>query len=507
MLRVLAVDLGASAARVSAVDLDATPPAIEQLHRYEHAPVRDDSGSLRWDWRRLVREVARGLETGIARGPIASIGVDTWGVDYGLLDADGRLLSSPYCYRDGRTAAWKRVAERLGVSRLYRQTGIRPMAMNTLFQLAAHDPAELTRARRVLMLPDLLVHTLTGEYHAERTSAGTSGLVDLATGSWSPSIQSDIGVDRALFPAIADATTRAGAWRGVPMHLVAGHDTASAVVALPRSTLERRVFISSGTWMLVGAERDGPDTSDAALAAGFSNEPGAFSGVRFLKNVMGLWMLEECRREWPDEPLTELLAKAGDLPPRGPTVDATDERFLAPDDMAAEVRAAAALPTTASRAQVVRCVLDSLATAAASAVDELARSLGGVIAEVAIVGGGTRNVLLNRLIEGGGPGAGAHRFPRGHDARQCIGPGHRARAVRGRRGRADGVGTGKLGARYGSVWLRPRTRAYAGSRSRSASSPRYTTLPPTMVASARTSSIAIGSLMRKTSPESRTKSA
>ena len=191
------------------------------------------------------------------------------------------------------------------------------------------------------MLPELLVHALTGATMGERTSAGTTALVDIATGDWSPICSRTIGVDPAIMPKISPATTYAGTWRGIPVHLVGGHDTASAVAALP-SPAPNAAFISSGTWMLVGAERDAPDTSDAAMRANFSNEPGVFGNVRFLKNVMGLWMLEQCRARWDNPPLDDLLAAAAALPAGGPTVDATDARFLAPTDMEAEVRAAAA---------------------------------------------------------------------------------------------------------------------------------------------------------------------
>lgn len=398
MLRVLAVDLGASSARVAAVDLDAPLLRPQVVHRYQHAPVRHDDGSLRWDWQRLVDEVIRGLETGLTEGPVASIGVDTWGVDYGLIGADGHLLSPPYSYRDERTAGWTDVVARIGAERLYRVTGIQLMQLNTIFQLAAHDRAELSRAKHLLMLPELVLHALTGANTGERTSAGTSALVDVKTGDWSRDLLDAIGVDPAIMPAIAAAGTRVGAWRGVPVHLVGGHDTASAVVALPGRPLPGRAFVSSGTWMLVGAERPEPDVSEAARLANFSNEPAALGGVRLLKNVTGLWMLEECRAQWGDPPLEDLLSAASAVSAGGPTVDAMDARFLAPEDMETEVRAAANLPASARRDAVVRCILDSLAAAAARVVDELSVFVGQSISRVHILGGGSRNWLLNRLI-------------------------------------------------------------------------------------------------------------
>jgi len=398
MLRVLAVDLGASSGRVAAVDLDARPVSIDIVHRFTHEPVRHPDSSLRWDWQRLVREVTHGLEAGLAGGPVASIGIDTWGIDYGLLDADGALLSPPYCYRDARTGGWQQTLGRIGGERLYRTTGIQLMPINTLFQLAAHDRQELTRARRLLMLPELLVYELTGASMGERTSAGSTSLVDVTTGTWSAELLEFAGVDPAIMPPISPATAYAGAWRRIPVHLVGGHDTASAVAALP-SPLPNAAFVSSGTWMLVGAERAAPDTSEAAMRTNFSNEPGVLGNVRFLKNVMGSWMLEQCRGQWGDPDLDTLLQAAAALPSGGPTVDAADGRFLAPPDMEAEVRAAGRLPASSGQEAVVRCVLDSLALAAAGVVGALASFLPGPVSEICVVGGGARNRLLNRLIE------------------------------------------------------------------------------------------------------------
>ncbi len=398
MTLVLAVDFGASSIRVAAVDLDARPPSIEIVHRYAHGPVAAPDGSLRWDWQRLIAETVSGLERGLARGPVASIGIDTWGVDYGLIDAAGRLVSLPYSYRDARTASWMTVADRFGRERLYRTTGIQLMGINTIFQLAAHDRAERDAAARLVMLPELLLHALTGAVTGERTSAGTSGLVDLTTGTWSAALIDELGLDASLFPPLGAAGTRIGTWRGVPVHLVGGHDTASAVIALPGPPQPGAAFISSGTWMIVGAERPQADVSDAARLANFSNEPGALGGVRFLKNVMGMWMLEQCRAAWADPPLADLLAAAARAT-TGPLVDPSDHRFLAPADMEEEVRTAAKLPAAAGRDRVVRCIVDSLAAAAATVIGELGTFLGSSVSEIHIVGGGSRNSLLNRLIE------------------------------------------------------------------------------------------------------------
>lgn len=396
---VAAVDLGASSGRVVVVDLASF--GMRVVHRFANAPAPDAGGSLRWDWARILAEVERGLDRAIGLVPVASIGVDTWGVDYGLLDARGGLVAAPYSYRDARTAGWRVLIDRLGAGRVYTTTGVQLMAINTLCQLAVHDRDELARAKTLLMLPELLVHHLTGTVSAEVTSAGTTQLVDVATGDWSVELLEAIGVEPGVAPPIVRAPRAAGAWRGVPVHLVGGHDTASAVAALPDPS-PGVAFVSSGTWSLVGAEREAVDTSEDARAANFSNEPGVCGGWRFLKNVMGLWMLDECRRLWSatrDEDLSALLAAAAGVARGGPVVDARDERFLAPPDMEAEVRAAALLSPSAGREHVVRCILDSLALAVAEVVDELEHFLGSRPPTVHVIGGGSRNAFLNRLIE------------------------------------------------------------------------------------------------------------
>lgn len=396
-MRVLAVDLGATSIRVVAVDLALCPPEVEVLHRFGHLPVRHQDHSLRWDWERVIAEVVIGLEKGLARGPVNSIGVDAWGVDYGLVDEAGELIAAPFSYRSNRTASWADFAERIGHRRLFEMTGIQRMAINTLFQLEAHDRHELERANRLLMLPELVVHALTGAVTAERTSAGTTSLVDICTGGWSAELIAAVGIDSSLFSPIEPPGTAVGEWHGVPVHLVGGHDTASAIAAAPIDPTTSTAFISSGTWLLVGVEASEPNLSEAAFAHNFSNEPAVEGGVRLLKNVMGLWMLEQCRMGWTGT-LAEILAAAAALPAGGSTVDATHDRFLAPSSMEAEVRAAANLDDDSGPDIVARCVLDSLALATASVVDELNAMSGGEIEEIVVVGGGAQNSLLNELI-------------------------------------------------------------------------------------------------------------
>ena len=395
-VRVLAVDLGATSVRVVAVDLGAPEPDAQVLHRWRHQPVRHQDGSLRWDWHGILREVERGLELGLAAGPVASIGVDGWGVDYGLLDGRGALLSPPYCYRDDRTADWRTTAGRIGAEHLYAVTGIQLLALNTIFQLAAHDRSELSRAARLLLLPDLVVRMLTGFEGTERSNASTTALLDARTGAWSAELLEAVDLDPALLPPIVPAGLAVGSWRGVGVHTVGSHDTASAFVAVPGVPGSGSVVVSSGTWVLVGAERPAADTSEKARSANFSNEAGALGGVRFLKNVTGFWLLEQCRAAWGNPTIEELVAAAAGAPATR-VVDPADARFLAPADMEAEIRAAAGLGTAASRAEVVRCILESIASATARVADELVAVTGTPVSELLVVGGAARIRLVNEL--------------------------------------------------------------------------------------------------------------
>lgn len=398
-LRVLAVDLGATSVRVAAVELGARRPEVEVIHRWHHGPIRHDDGSLRWEWPRIVAEIEQGLALGIRSSPVASIGIDGWAVDYGLIDQRGRLLSLPYSYRDHRTRQWQATADKIGRHRLYATTGVQMLPINTIFQVAAHDPAELARAARLLLLPDLLLRDLTGFEGAEWSNASTTALADARTGNWSTELLEMVGLSPSLLPPVVAAGRRAGTWGDVPVHVVGSHDTASAFIAMPGVPRPATAFISSGTWVLVGTEQPEVDTSEAARTANFSNEGGALGGVRFLKNVMGLWMLEQCRASWGNPPIEDLLQAAAEAPP-GPLVEATAERFLAPPDMEAEIRAAAGLPESASRAEVVRCILESIAVAVAKVIEELATITGQPVEELFIVGGGARIRLLNELLAG-----------------------------------------------------------------------------------------------------------
>jgi rhamnulokinase len=393
---VIAVDFGASSMRICRVALGEDPPRVDVVHRVAHAPQRDPAGVMRWQWHRLLTELSVGLERALADGPVASIGIDTWGVDYGLLDARGELLEPPISYRDPRTRGYRAVVERIGTRRLYELTGIQPLPLNTIFQLAAHDRAQLARAAHVVMLPELVVAHLTGEVVAEATSAGTTGLLDLTTGDWSSELCDAIALPRARLPGICPAGTPVGSWRSVPVHLVGGHDTASAVLGGARPD---EAFVSAGTWLLVGREQSLPDTSADAQVAGFTNEQGALGGIRLLRNVAGWWLVEECRRTWADTDFDRLLADAAAAPTTRVHVDVTDERFLAPADMSHELRDAAGLDATASRATIVRTAIDSMAATTAKVVQSLPTGDGHELCGIRVFGGGSRSSLYRDALQ------------------------------------------------------------------------------------------------------------
>ncbi|MBX3314206.1 MAG: rhamnulokinase [Actinobacteria bacterium] len=391
----VAVDLGASGGRVVAatVAADGSIP-LHEVHRFTNGPVRRD-GHLRWDLSRLVDEVRAGL----AMVPDAtSIGIDTWAVDYGLIDEQGRLLGEPIAYRDDRTdAVQDEVHALVDPAELFGINGLQHLPFTTLYQLVAEThEAHWSEVARAVLLPDLIAHALTGELRTEVTNASTTGLLDVRTGAWSTDLFQRLGLPPDLFPPLDEpGDLRGHTPDGTPVRTVGSHDTASAVVAVPATT-DRFAYISSGTWSLVGMELSGPVLSEVARDAGFTNELGVDGRTRFLRNVGGLWLLQESLRHWRRDDLGALLAGAAALPPGGPTIDVDDPAFIAPDDMPDRIAAAAGAGPL-DEAGTVRCVLDSLALGYARTI-AAAEAVTGIDVEVVhVVGGGSRNDLLCRL--------------------------------------------------------------------------------------------------------------
>jgi rhamnulokinase len=386
-----AVDIGASGGRVMRGTVDADGPIrLEAVHRFANG-VAERDGHLRWDIRNLHTEVLVGL----ARIPDAtSIGIDTWAVDYGLLDDDGTLLADPVAYRDDRTApVIGAVHDRVPPEELYATNGLQFLPFNTLYQLAADDLVD--RAAHAVLLPDLLAHWLTGELRTELTNASTTGLLDVRTQQWSGDLLDRLGLPHDLLPPIeAPGEVRGATANGTPVVTVGSHDTASAVVGVPATT-DRFAYIASGTWSLVGLELAAPVLTEDARTADFTNEVGVDGRTRFLRNVGGLWLLQECLREWHRGDLDELLVVAGELPPGGPIIDVDHPAFIAPGGMQARIVAHAGRPL--DQPATVRCILDSLAAGYARTLAQAAALAGRTIDVVHVVGGGSQNRLLCQL--------------------------------------------------------------------------------------------------------------
>jgi rhamnulokinase len=410
---VAAVDLGASSGRVMAGRVGPGELGLRELHRFGNVPVRL-LGTLHWDILSLLAGVLAGLRA--TGGGIASLGIDAWGVDYGLLDADGALLGNPVHYRDSRTqGVTGRLLSRVPAVDLYAVTGIQQLPINTSCQLtAAAGTAQLAAARTLLMIPDLLAYWLTGVAGAEVTCASTTQLYDVRAQAWATSLMARAGIPAGIFPPLRQPGTviggllpavaaEAGLASPVPVLAVGSHDTASAVAAVPASG-DGFAYISCGTWSLAGMELPAPVLTEASRLANFSNETGIDGTIRYLRNVMGLWLLQESIRAWSVRGMTvdldSLLGQAARAPAFAAVVDPDDPSFLAPGDMPGRI--AAACQRTGQRpppdpAGVVRCILDSLAIAYRRVVADVQQLSGRQVSTVHIVGGGARNSLLCQL--------------------------------------------------------------------------------------------------------------
>jgi rhamnulokinase len=411
-----AVDLGASSGRVVVGEVGPDRLDLTESHRFANGPVRLTSG-LHWDVLGLFANAIEGLALAQrAHGRLDSVGVDSWAVDYGLLDASGALLGNPFHYRDARTdGVPDQVHARVSHAELYAVNGLQLLPFNTCYQLAAaQGTPQLEAARTLLLVPDLLDHWLAGVVGAEATNASTTGLLDARTRQWSDELCGRIGVDRGLLPPlhqpgdvlgpllphVREAT---GVDSSAVLVAVGSHDTASAVVGVPMEP-ERAAYISLGTWGLVGLELEQPVLTEQSRAANFTNELGVDGRIRYLRNVMGLWLLQESLRTWAaagtPADLPGLLAAAAELPAGGPAVDVDDPRFLPPGDMPSRlrelVRETGGTPP-GSPVEVVRCIVDSLAAALARTVRDAVRLAAREVEVVHVVGGGAQNALLCQL--------------------------------------------------------------------------------------------------------------
>ena len=411
----VAIDLGAGGGRALLGWITSAGFEFELIQRFSYAP-RLQAGHERWDFAALMRGVraSLGLAGERARSAgfeIASVGVDGWGVDYGWLDERGTLLADPVGYRDARTAgALEKLLELVPRAEIYERTGIQLLPINTLVQLLAEQRAleRPARARHLLLVPDLVHREMCGSLKSETTNASTTQLLDARTRRWDARLLECVGVSPTMMPELVVPGSDLGALDatfgilGARVIAPATHDTASAVLGAPLES--NWAFISSGTWSLVGVERATPVLSEEACAANFTNEAGVAGTTRLLKNVMGLWILERCRVVWEREGRSlahaRIATELAGAQPDARCIDPDDLRFLDPPDMAAEVRAS--LRESGQRAaseplEIAQIVLQSLALRYAEVLRTLERLCGAPLCGVHVVGGGSRNDVLNQM--------------------------------------------------------------------------------------------------------------
>ena len=400
---VIAIDLGASSGRVMDASFDGAGLRLEAAHRFPNIPVQTPQ-ALYWDVLRLWHEITVGIS---AVPEAASIGLDCWGVDYALLDSAGELLANPTHYRDPRTnGAMDWVFERMPRREIFERTGIQFIPLNTIFQLGAsiRDGSPLLeQAESLLTIADLFNYWLTGSKTCEFTEVTTTQLYNPRLGDWDGEILSALGIPSGLFGEIVPPGTRIGSYQGIDVILPACHDTGSAVVAMP-SASQNCAYLSSGTWSLLGLELDDAIISDAAYAANVTNEGGYGGSFRLLKNIMGLWVADQCRAAWQaqgrDYSFAQLTAMVEGATPFQAFIEPDDPLFLPPGDMPARVMAfcqRAGQPSPQSDAEVMATVYTSLAYKYRYVLEQLIAVSGRQVDTLHIIGGGARNALLNQM--------------------------------------------------------------------------------------------------------------
>ena len=415
--RYLALDLGAESGRAIVGTFDGKKLTLQEVHRFSNGPVKV-RGRMYWDALRLFAEMKAGLKQAVEKhGKLESLGIDTWGVDFGLLDTRGDLLGNPVHYRDSRTdgmvaAAFKLVPR----AALYRATGIQFMQLNSVFQLLALARAkspQLAQAQRLLFMPDLFNYWFTGRAVIERTIASTSQCLNPQTGRWATPMLQKLGIPTKILgalvepgdvlgPLAAEVAEETGA-HGLKVVTPGGHDTACAVAAVP-AAVKNYAYLSSGTWSLMGMELDQPVVTDASLKYNFTNEGGVCDTIRFLKNISGLWLVQECRRTWAAHgenlDYAEITKQATAAPSLTAFVDPNHAEFLSAGDMPARIAAfckRTKQPVPQSKGEIIRVALESLAMKYRWVLERLEELTGQKAEVLHMVGGGTQNKLLNQL--------------------------------------------------------------------------------------------------------------
>jgi len=409
----LACDLGADSGRLMLGTLDNGKISLEELHRFPNGPVKT-SGALHWDFAGLLEQLKAGLKKAAARQlPIASISTDSWGVDYVLYDERGLVMPPVWCYRDSRTAyGVENVRAKVDWPTTYAETGIQFMALNTIYQLAAEPPERLARARQLLLIGNAINYFCSGVARNEVSLASTTQLYNPQTKTWSKKLLDALKLREDLFAPICPSGTRLGPMKknlatetGLPqIEVIAScsHDTGAAVAAVPASG-GNWAYLSSGTWSLIGVEWPQPVINDQARALQFTNEIGFGGSVRLLKNIVGLWIVQECRRHWAKEgrkyDFATLEKLAADAPPFVSLINPDDPRFLSPDDMPkriAEFCEETSQPVPATHGAYMRCIYESHALFYRVVVRRLERLTGKKIERLHIVGGGSQASTLNQ---------------------------------------------------------------------------------------------------------------
>jgi rhamnulokinase len=403
-----AVDLGASSGRIGLVGWDGERLQLRQARRFDTPGLKDpETGHQCWDLDTMEREIREGLVIAAAMAPLESVGVDGWGVDYVLLDAQRRRVGPAVSYRDQRTrAVMGQVLSRMPRPEVYRRTGIQFQPFNTLYQLAAtaqQHPTWLARARHLLMLPDYFQHRLCGAIANEYTNATTTQLLGVAKADWDGELLALAGISRELLtipvaPGTILGEAQVESERPWKVTAPGTHDTASAVAAIPLAPGE--AFIISGTWSLMGVESERPVLDEVALRCNVSNEGGVGGRYRVLKNIAGLWLTQRIAREL-GKPESELLSAAAVSPEWRAVIDPDDPRFLNPPSMIAAIRGfcvEAGQEPPADDGALVRCALESLALSYRQVKDELERLLGRRLTRIRVGGGGGQNGFLNQLM-------------------------------------------------------------------------------------------------------------
>ena len=414
--RYIAVDLGAESGRVMLGTVSEDQVLLDEIHRFGNGPIEQD-GSLRWDFHRLLNEIKAGIGKAAkaADNQVAGIGVDSWGVDFGLLDADGKLVENPYHYRDSRTNGMTEKAFELISKRdIYENTGLQFLPFNSVYQLLAlrlSNPATLAKAKSLVFIADLFSYFLCGKVFAEYSLASTSQFMDMRTGTWSKEILDKLSLPMDIMPEIVESGTVLGPLTSeiakeigcepIPVIAIGSHDTASAVVAVPAVGDADWAYLSSGTWSLMGIEVPKAIINDKTFAYDFTNEGGVENTIRLLKNIMGLWPIQECRRQWQREgtdlSYAEITAMAQKAEPFTRRIDVDDSGFLAPGDMPQRINtylSETGQEPIDDKGQMIRTVLESLALKYRSVMEAMEDVAGKRIDVLHIVGGGIQNELL-----------------------------------------------------------------------------------------------------------------